>query len=141
MHVVKHTFIPSFWRNSDNSYYWLNRNMHAPPVSIKLISIICLKLQLNELLFQSQYLILNCRANLQHPLYPTTNIAIRDMDHISPISVKHYRAVQPFGKWLIIANSETLLELWKFASINISDNIGQIPSRILSLFSNDILHK
>lgn len=29
--------------------YWSNRNMHAPPVPIKLISIICLKLPLNEL--------------------------------------------------------------------------------------------
>lgn len=72
--------------------------MHAPPVPIKLISIICLKLPLNELFFQSQYLLLNCRANLRHLLYPTTNIAIRDPDHISPISVKHYQAVQPFGK-------------------------------------------
>lgn len=140
MHVVKHTFIPSFWWNSDNSYYWLNRNMHAPPVSIKLISIICLKLQLNELLFQSQYLIRNCRANLQHPLYPTTNIAIRDMDHISPISVKHYRVFS------LLENDWSLRILKHFLNYEslhpyISDNIGQIPSRILSLFANDILHK
>lgn len=114
MHVIKHTFIPSFWKLT---IVILIKSKHActsRPNQTDFNNL--LKAAAEWTFFQSQYLLLNCRANLRHLLYPTTNIAIRDPDHISPISVKHYQAVQPFGKWMIITNSETLFELWKFAS-------------------------